>query len=124
MQVKGPETADYTQPGASCKCYNPGPESPPYVGKTRRFHKPPQSVSFPPLMAKKSPSKRPAKARAKSTPRRRVAATAHALGPLLERIARALERQAPSPVLPEDLSAADAFVWHAEEARLTPVPAV
>ncbi len=48
---------------------------------------------------------------------------AHPLSPVLERIARALEQQ--TSALPEiDLSSADAFVWHAESAALTPVKSV
>ena len=43
---------------------------------------------------------------------------------LLQRIATALERQAP-PALPEnDLAAADAFVWHADRGWLEPVESV
>jgi len=52
----------------------------------------------------------------------------HDLAPLLARIADALERLAPAPAPAPDLSAADAFVWHAGGAgippRLTPVPRV
>ena len=45
-------------------------------------------------------------------------------GPLLKRIADALERLAP-PVPPRsDLTAADAFVWHADHGWLEPVPTV
>ncbi|MBL8697463.1 MAG: ATP-binding protein [Alphaproteobacteria bacterium] len=43
---------------------------------------------------------------------------------LLERIATALERQAPSPPPAPDLSAADAFVWHADGERLAPIARV
>jgi predicted AAA+ superfamily ATPase len=43
---------------------------------------------------------------------------------LLQRIAEALERLAPRPAPPVDLSLADAFSWHAESDRLVPVPAV
>jgi predicted AAA+ superfamily ATPase len=43
---------------------------------------------------------------------------------LLARIADALERLAPKPPAPVDLDAADAFVWHAEGARLEPIPRV
>jgi predicted AAA+ superfamily ATPase len=43
---------------------------------------------------------------------------------LLARIADALERLAPKPPAPVDLAAADAFVWHAEGARLEPIPRV
>jgi predicted AAA+ superfamily ATPase len=52
----------------------------------------------------------------------------HDLAPLLTRIAEALERLSPAPAPAPDLSAADAFVWHAGGAgippRLTPVPQV
>ncbi|PWC32415.1 ATP-binding protein [Azospirillum sp. TSO35-2] len=44
--------------------------------------------------------------------------------PLLTRIAAALERLAPPPPLPLDVTAADAFVWHPDPDRLEPVPAV
>ena len=40
------------------------------------------------------------------------------------RIAEALERLAPPPPAPPDLSAADAFVWHPAPPHLAPVPAV
>jgi uncharacterized protein len=43
---------------------------------------------------------------------------------LLGRIADALERQAPRAPAAIDVAAADAFVWHAEGARLDPVPSV
>ena len=43
---------------------------------------------------------------------------------LVSRIADALDRLAPRPPAPADLAAADAFVWHAEGARLEPVPAI
>jgi predicted AAA+ superfamily ATPase len=43
---------------------------------------------------------------------------------LLERIAGALERASPAGRAAADLAAADAFVWHAGEARLDAVPAV
>jgi hypothetical protein len=46
------------------------------------------------------------------------------LSPLLNRIADALDRLAPSAPGAVDLTAADAFVWHAEGQRLTPVPTV
>jgi predicted AAA+ superfamily ATPase len=50
------------------------------------------------------------------------------LVPLLRRVADALERLAPPPAATIDLSAADAFVWHAAGARssgwLEPVPNV
>jgi uncharacterized protein len=45
-------------------------------------------------------------------------------GALLIRIAEALERLAPAPPPPPDFNAADAFVWHADEARLAPVSRV
>src|SRR3954470_17359191 len=40
---------------------------------------------------------------------------------LLERIAAALERLAPPVPAAPDLSAAEAFIWHPQGARLTPV---
>ncbi len=40
---------------------------------------------------------------------------------LLQRIADALERLAPPPTAPLDLTSADAFIWHAEGDRLEPV---
>ncbi|MGE3870289.1 MAG: ATP-binding protein [Pseudorhodoplanes sp.] len=43
---------------------------------------------------------------------------------LLARIADALERLAPQPAGSASFKAADAFVWHAEGARLVPVPRV
>mgnify|MGYP002631613535 CR=1 FL=1 len=46
------------------------------------------------------------------------------LAPLLKRIADALDRIAPTPAPAVDLSAADAFVWHADPAWLEPVPRV
>lgn len=39
----------------------------------------------------------------------------------LERIAEALERIAPAPLASPDFDAADAFVWHVEPERLSPV---
>ncbi|WP_343055162.1 ATP-binding protein [Azospirillum oleiclasticum] len=50
--------------------------------------------------------------------------SAAALLAVLTRIADALERQTPPPPPPVDLSAADAFVWHADPDRLEPVPSV
>jgi len=50
--------------------------------------------------------------------------TAADLLPVLTRIADALERLAPPPGEPSDLSLADAFVWSAERARLEPVAQV
>ena len=46
------------------------------------------------------------------------------LGPLLYRIADALERLAPAPAAVNDLGAADAFIWHADREWLEPVPVV
>jgi len=43
---------------------------------------------------------------------------------LLRRIADALDRMAPPPAPPVDLTLADAFSWHAESDRLVPVPSV
>jgi len=43
---------------------------------------------------------------------------------LLVRIADALDRLAPKPPAPVDLDSADAFVWHAEGARLEPISKV
>src|SRR6185437_5787879 len=43
---------------------------------------------------------------------------------LLQRIATALERQAPAAAAQNDLSAADAFVWHADRGWLEPVKSV
>src|SRR6187431_1534364 len=42
----------------------------------------------------------------------------------LTRIAGALDRLAPSPPQPADLSAAEAFIWHPEGSLLTPVERV
>ena len=50
--------------------------------------------------------------------------TEHALKPVLERIADALDRLAPAPAPALDLSGADAYVWHAEQDRLQPVEKV
>lgn len=47
-----------------------------------------------------------------------------ALLPVLARIAEALERLAPPPPPAPDFSAADGFLWHAEEDRLQPVPKI
>lgn len=44
--------------------------------------------------------------------------------PVLTRIADALERLAPPPASTPDLTAADAFVWHADRGVLDPVPRV
>jgi len=53
-----------------------------------------------------------------------MAGTTAADPALLERIAAALERLAPPPAAPVDLSAAEAFVWEARGERLRPVPRV
>jgi predicted AAA+ superfamily ATPase len=44
--------------------------------------------------------------------------------PLLERIATALERLSPPAPAQDDLTGADAYVWHADGSRLTPVKKV
>ena len=49
---------------------------------------------------------------------------AEPLAPTLARIAAALERLAPPPPPAPDFTAADAFVWHAAEKILAPVPRV
>jgi len=46
------------------------------------------------------------------------------LNPLLRRIADALERLAPAASAVNDLTAADAFIWHADREWLEPVPVV
>jgi predicted AAA+ superfamily ATPase len=46
------------------------------------------------------------------------------LSDTLRRIAEALERLSPRPPATPDLGAADAFVWHPDGRRLTPVPKV
>ena len=46
------------------------------------------------------------------------------LGPLLYRIADALERLAPAATAINDLDGADAFIWHAEREWLEPIPVV
>jgi len=43
---------------------------------------------------------------------------------VLHRIAEALERLAPTPPVPMDFAAADAFVWHPAAGRCAPVPRV
>ena len=43
---------------------------------------------------------------------------------VLDRIADALERLAPPPAPDNDMSVADAFIWHADRAWLEPVPKV
>ncbi|MCB1328468.1 MAG: DUF815 domain-containing protein, partial [Maritimibacter sp.] len=42
----------------------------------------------------------------------------------LTRIAEALERIAPAPLSAPDFDAAEAFVWHVDPDRLSPVPRV
>src|SRR6478752_7635122 len=44
--------------------------------------------------------------------------------PILTRIAEALDRLAPTGAASYDLTAADAFVWHADREFLEPVPVV
>ena len=87
------------------------------MGMWFQFRKELQSVSFPPAMAPKKPSrsrvKKPAKKAAKD-----------ASAAVLERVAAALERLAPPPVESVNLTGADAFVWQAETGHLTPVPEV
>ncbi len=64
-------------------------------------------------MAKqKSRSKDKTKAQSKAGPK------------LLARVANALDRLAPAPKADTDFAAADAFVWHPQGARLTPVARV
>src|SRR5918994_7650980 len=46
------------------------------------------------------------------------------LAEMLKRMAAALERLAPRVPATPDFTAADAFVWHPEGSRLTPVPRV
>ena len=46
------------------------------------------------------------------------------LGPLLHRIADALERLAPAATAVNDLDGADAFIWHADREWLEPIPVV
>src|SRR5262245_13278719 len=46
------------------------------------------------------------------------------LSDTLRRIAEALERLSPRPPAAPDLRTADAFVWHPDGRRLTPVPKV
>ena len=70
--------------------------------------------------AKRTQNKRPSKPRGKTRPARPAV---HALAPLLQRIADALERQAPPPPASAEL-AGDAFIWHAENGELTPVKIV
>jgi len=53
-----------------------------------------------------------------------MAMTDETLIPVLERIANALERLAPAPTPPPDLSASDAYVWQADGARLIAIDKV
>src|SRR5215469_11987731 len=46
------------------------------------------------------------------------------LTPILQRIAEALDRFAPTAAAANDLNAADAFIWHADRDWLEPVAAV
>ncbi|HUZ67852.1 MAG TPA: ATP-binding protein [Beijerinckiaceae bacterium] len=46
------------------------------------------------------------------------------LAPLLDRIASALERLTPPPIVEAGFETADAFVWHAADSSLAPVPNV
>jgi uncharacterized protein len=70
-------------------------------------------------MAKSKPRPR---SKTKAPPR---ATSAGAIdGAVLERIATALDRLAPPPVRAPDFSAADAFIWHPDGARLAPVKRV
>jgi len=52
------------------------------------------------------------------------ATTASEILAALKRIADALERQSPPPVEALSLEGADAFIWHPDPDRLTPVPVV
>ena len=65
----------------------------------------------------------PTKFRDKVAAKERLSPDARA-DDVLERIAEALERLAPAPPEALDFSAAEAFVWHAEERRLAPVARV
>ena len=77
-------------------------------------------------MAKKTAPKqaRPAKRVSAKSSAAKQAVAQPDLGALLARIASALERLAPSREASGDFDAADAFVWHAAESRLAPVPRV
>jgi predicted AAA+ superfamily ATPase len=66
-------------------------------------------------------------AKAKTPPRKPAAnpaANGAGLAPLLKRVADALERLSPKPSASAGIADADAFVWHAESARLDPVRAI
>jgi hypothetical protein len=73
----------------------------------------------------KSPSKAKPKARAKAKAQTKPQAAAALNGDatVLARIADALERLAPEPAKAQDLSVADAYVWH-PDGHLVPVPHV
>jgi predicted AAA+ superfamily ATPase len=60
----------------------------------------------------------------KSKPARSAKPDVAADGDLVGRIAAALERLAPGTAAPPDFAAADAFVWHPQGRRLTPVARV
>ena len=90
------------------------------MGALFQFRKELQSVSFPPAMASKKPSR--SRAKKPSLPAKKAAKAAPA--DVLERIAAALERLAPSPIETVDLGNADAFVWQAETGRLAAVAEV
>jgi predicted AAA+ superfamily ATPase len=51
-------------------------------------------------------------------------AAIESLAARLDRLIAAIERISPPPAPPTDLSGADAFVWHARDKRLVPVPRV
>jgi hypothetical protein len=70
--------------------------------------------------ARKSPSKAKVKAKAQAKP---TAAALKGDATVLSRIADALERLAPEPAKAQDLSVADAYVWH-PSGHLVPVPHV
>src|SRR2546429_9425130 len=59
-----------------------------------------------------------------SSSRQRASAQAPASQATVERIARALERLAPSTPETPRFAAAEAFSWHPDERRLVPVPNV
>ena len=73
-------------------------------------------------MAKRVRKAAKASTKASGSSRRTAAPTAKADAP--ERMAAALERLAPPVPVSLDFAAADAFVWHPEGRRLTPVPEV
>jgi predicted AAA+ superfamily ATPase len=75
-------------------------------------------------MARKRTPKTPRKPAVKRPRNSGSPAAAHAPAALLQRIAEALERQAPPARAAADLAAGDAFVWHAEAGDLTPVKIV